>query len=244
MTARFKPIVLAAATLCLSSTPAFAQSSVSRYGLIDVSAGRFQDAGAVKTNRVDSGNMATSYFGFSGKEDLGGGMKAKFAIESFLRADTGEQGRFGGDVYWTRAAWVGLEGGFGSTTLGRTTNQFFVSTLIFNAFGDAFGYSPSIRQVLVPSGPLKFLGDTGWSNSLLYSSPSVGGFSVNLQGALGEKAASTTGNSAGANVLYFGGPFAATLAYQQAKHGLNGGTPVASRTSSRPRSVRRMTSPP
>jgi predicted porin len=224
MTRPLKSVALAAATLCLSA-PAFAQSSVSLYGLIDMSAGQFQDAGAEKVKKVESGNMATSFLGFSGKEALGGNLKAKFAIETFMRADTGAYGRFNGDVYWARAAWVGLEGDFGSTTLGRTTNQFFVSTLIFNAFGDAFGYSPAIRQVLIPKPQmLAFLGDTGWSNSILYSSPSSGGFSFNLQGALGE--GTQPGRNVGANVLYFGGPFAATVAYQQVKQGLSGFTPA------------------
>lgn len=221
MTRTLTSVALAAATLCLSA-PAFAQSSATIYGLIDMSAGQFQDAGAEKVTKAQSGNMATSFLGFSGKEDLGGNLKAKFAIETFLRADTGEAGRFGGDVYWARAAWVGLQGDFGSTTLGRTTNQFFVSTLIFNAFGDSFGYSPSIRQVLTPSvvhsQMLPFLGDTGWSNSILYSSPSAGGFSFNLQGSLGE--GSQPGRNVGGNVLYFGGPFAATVAVQQVKQGI------------------------
>lgn len=221
-----KPVALAAAALCLSYAPARAQS-VNLYGLIDVAAGQFQDAGTPKVKKVQSGNMSTSYFGFSGKEPLSATLKAKFAIEGFLLADTGASGRFGGDAFWARAAWVGLEGDFGSTVLGRTTNQYFVSTLIFNAFGDSFNFSPSIRQVLIPKAAmLPFLGDTGWSNSLLYQSPNMGGVSINLQGALGEGSASAVGHSAGGNVLYFGGPVSATFAYQRVKHGLSGFTPA------------------
>lgn len=227
MTRTLKSVALAAATLGLSSA-AFAQSSASIYGLVDMSAGQFQDAGAPKVKKAQSGNMATSFLGFKGTEDLGGTIKAKFSIESFLRADTGESGRFGGDVFWARAAWVGLSGDFGTTVLGRTTNQFFVSTLIFNAFGDSFGYSPSIRQVLTPSvvhpQMLAFLGDTGWSNSMLYSSPNMGGLSINLQGSLGEGTAK--GRNVGANALYFAGPFAATVAYQKVEQGVSGFTPA------------------
>ncbi|GAB4552664.1 MAG: porin [Rhizobacter sp.] len=229
MTHPLKAVALAAAFSCLP-VAALAQSSASVYGLIDMSAGQFQDAGAEKIYKAQSGNMATSFLGFKGTEELGGTIKANFAIETFLRADTGEAGRFGGDVFWARAAWVGLQGEFGATKLGRTTNQFFVSTLIFNAFGDSFGYSPSIRQVLTPSvvhpQMLAFLGDTGWSNSILYSSPSSGGFSFNLQGSLGEGAASARGRNVGVNVLYFGGPFAATVAAQQVKQGISGFTPA------------------
>jgi predicted porin len=212
MTPSFKS--LAAVAVLGACSTSWAQSSVSVYGLIDLSAGQFQNAGATKIARLDSGNMATSYLGFKGTEDLGGGLKAKFALESFLRADTGAYGRFGGDNFWTRAAWVGLEGGFGTVSAGRTTNQFFLSTLLFNAFGDSFGYSPSIRQFLTPSTGMAWYGDTGWSNSALYQSPKFGGLSVNLQGALGEGAANATGPSYGGNVIYFGGGFGATFAYQ------------------------------
>ena len=224
-----KSIALAAATLCLSAT-AFAQSSVNLYGLVDMSAGQFQDAGANKIWMAQSGNMATSFVGFKGTEDLGGGLKAKFSIETFLRADTGAAGRFGVDAFWARAAWVGLSGAFGTTTLGRTTNQFFVSTLVFNAFTDSFGYSPSIRQVLTPSSVhsqmLAWLGDTGWSNSILYQSPNMGGLSINLQGALGE--GTQKGRNAGANALYFNGPFAATVAYQRVQQGILGAPTIQS----------------
>jgi len=234
MTRTFKPAALAAAAALGLSASAYAQSSVSAYGLIDMAAGQFQDAGAGDIKKAQSGGMSTSYLGFAGTEELGGGIKAKFALESFFLADTGAFGRFNGDTFWARAAWVGLAGDFGQTALGRTTNTYFVSTLLFNAFGDSFGYSPAIRQVLTPSsvhggpaGSLAFLGDTGWSNSVLYSSPKWGGFSFNLQGALGEGNPGAVGASYGGNVLYFGGPFAATLAYQHVEHGVSGFTPAA-----------------
>jgi predicted porin len=232
MTRTLKSVALAAATLCLSA-PAWAQSSVSAYGLIDMAAGQYQLAGAEKIYRAESGGMSTSFLGFAGTEDMGGTLKAKFALEGFFLSDTGASGRFGGDAFWARAAWVGLAGDFGQTALGRTTNQFFVSTLLFNAFGDSFGYSPAIRQVLTPTvqhpQSLAFLGDTGWSNSILYNSPKLGGFSFNLQGALGEGAAGTTGASYGGNALYFGGPFAATVAYQHVEHGVSAFTPAVQR---------------
>ena len=129
------------------------------------------------------------------------------------------------------SAW---QGDFGSTTLGRTTNQFFVSTLIFNAFGDSFGYSPSIRQVLTPTVQhpqlLAFLGDTGWSNSILYTSPKFGGFSFNLQGALGEGAAGATGaQRAAATCCTSAARSPPPWPTQQVKHGVSGFTPAIQR---------------
>ena len=218
--------VVAAAVLGLGlAAGAQAQSSVSLYGLVDVSAGQFQTAGATKLWRAQGGTMSTSFLGFKGAEDLGGGLKAVFAIETFMRLDEGAAGRFNGDAFWARAANVGLQGSFGSSRLGRNTTPLFVSTLIFNAFGDSFGFSPSIRQLFTPSTGLAFFGDTGWNNSLAYSSPNFGGLSLNLVGNLGEGATGATGKNIGGNVLFFAGPFAATAAYQQVKNSAFGTPP-------------------
>jgi predicted porin len=200
-------------------TMAQAQSSVSVYGLMDMSAGQFQAAGAEKVWKAESGNMTTSFLGFKGTEDLGGGLKARFQIEHFLRLDAGAAGRYNGDAFWARTAFVGLQGAFGASSLGRNTTPLFVSTLLFNPFGDSFGFSPSIRHWFLGA----VAGDTGWSNSLAYNSPKYGGLSVNLLGNLGEGAAGAQGKNLGGNLLYFGGPFAATLAWQQVR---NGGLPV------------------
>lgn len=208
---------IAAAAALLAAASAQAQSTVSVYGLIDMSVGQFQNVGGDKVWKAENGNMSTSYYGFRGTEDLGGGLKAKFAIESFLRADTGSAGRFNADVYWARSAYVGLEGAFGSTTLGRNTTPLFVSTLIFNPFGDSFGFSPSIRQYYLGA----LLGDSGWSNSLRYISPSLGGATVNLMASLDEGAGQ--GKNLSASVLYFAGPLAATAAWQSVKTGFFGG---------------------
>jgi predicted porin len=218
-------IATAAAALALPHT-AQAQSSVSAYGLMDMSAGQYQTTGSsTKLWRAQSGNMTTSFLGFKGSEDLGGGLKGVFTIEHFLRLDTGDAGRFNGDAFWARSAYVGLSGAFGTSKLGRNTTPLFVSTLIFNALGDSFGYSPSIRQLFTPAtglGMLPFFGDTGWNNSLAYNSPNFSGLSLNLLGNLGEGAAGATGKNIGANVLYFAGPFAATVAAQQVKNGAFG----------------------
>jgi predicted porin len=210
--------LLAVAALATMGS-AHAQSSVQAYGLVDMSAGKFQSAGAVSDKAVQSGNMSTSYIGFGGKEDLGGGLSAKFALESFLRADSGSAGRFTGDAFWARAANAGLVGSFGTVTLGRNTPALFVSTLVFNAFGDSFGYSPSIRHYYT-SGTVT--GDSGWNQSISYVSPNLGGLSAQVQVAGND--GTSFGRKTGGNVLYFSGAFAGTVAYQKVKAGSNDGT--------------------
>ena len=196
------------ATLALGAQ---AQSSVNVYGLMDLSVGSTKAPGGTATTAVDSGKLTTSYYGFGGREDLGGGLAATFRIEGFLRAASGDAGRFTGDSQFSRTASVGLSSArLGSVTLGRNTTALFVSTLGFNAFGDSFGYSPSIRHYFT-SGTTT--GDSGWSDSLAYNSPVWGGFKA------GAMVTSKTGNGGNwsVNLGYGAGPLAVSLVHQQVK---------------------------
>lgn len=214
-----RPAAMAAAALLaaqLWGTEAKAQSTVSVYGLLDVAAGQFQVAGGPKIKRLDSGNFSTSYLGFKGSEDLGGGLKANFALESFLLVDAGTAGRVNNvDGFWGRNANVGLSGDFGNLRFGRMGPPLFVSTLLFNAFGDSFGYSPSIRQYYNAPYGTPLVGDSGWNNSIGYSTPRLGGLTANVQVAAGEGAATSRGPNWGANLVYFGGPVGLTFAWQK-----------------------------
>jgi len=206
----------AAAALALAGA-ADAQT-VQLYGLMDMSAGRFQPSGSASVWRADSGAMTTSFIGIKGSDDLGGGIRAKFAFEHFLRADTGQVGRFDGDAFWARDAYVGLSGAFGASVLGRNTTPLFVSTLLFNAFGDSFAFSPSIRLVFTPR-LMPFYGDSGWDNSIFYTSPDNDGLTYNLIANLGEASPGSTGKNMGFNLMYDKGPLAATIVWQRVKNG-------------------------
>ncbi|EWS65322.1 Outer membrane protein (porin) [Hydrogenophaga sp. T4] len=91
MQSAFKHLALGSAVF-LTALGAQAQSSVSVYGLLDLSMGSTKAPGGSSVKTVDSGKMTTSYFGFGGKEDLGGGLSAVFKLESFMRAHTGARG--------------------------------------------------------------------------------------------------------------------------------------------------------
>lgn len=212
-----------AALAALGATAVQAQSSVSIYGLIDLSIGSTKAPGGTASKNVNSGNMSTSFIGFKGNEDLGGGMSTVFAIESFMRNDTGAAGRFDGDTFWARSAYVGLTSGAGTLTIGRITTSLFVNTLLFNSFGDSFGFSPAIRQTFTSSTAprtqatdVQVSGDTGWSDSVKYNSPSFGGLSFTAHAAAGE---GVGGRNFGLSALYFGGPFAAGFAWQKVEKG-------------------------
>lgn len=126
-----KKTVLAAAALSLATGAAFAQSSLQLYGVVDLSVENVKVDGTAGITRVSTSNAATSRIGFKGTEDLGGGLKANFVLESAVGADVGSAGS-SNDLketdgesaktttrFFDRAAWVGLSGGFGAIRIGR-----------------------------------------------------------------------------------------------------------------------------
>jgi predicted porin len=219
----FTKLLLSAALASAFASSAMAQTNVKLVGLVDTFAGSMRNAGDAKSTAVvNSGGMTTSWFGFTGSEDLGGGLAAKFALTSFFRGDTGAVGRFTGDTFWARDAHVGLAGGFGEISLGRDLAPNFLPTILFNPFGDSFTFSPLVLQTQVPlfnatGFASSIAGDTGWSNEIMYTTPSFGGLTANLHYQFGEVAGNTGKNNVGANVLYFNGPLSLTAFYQRVK---------------------------
>jgi predicted porin len=214
---KLKNFLLTAALGGAFVSPAMAQSSVTVNGLIDNYVGKVQTSGNRSTTALNSGGLTTSWIGFKGSEDLGGGLKANFLLTSFLQADTGVQGRFTGDTLFSRDANVGLSGGFGAISLGRELAPQFLPTILFNPFGDSYTFSPLLLQMNIPNTGWTnaVASDTGWSNSIRYTTPSFGGLTANLHYQLGERAGDNGKNNIGANVLYFGGPLALTAFYHK-----------------------------
>ncbi len=212
--------ILALAVLAACAAGAHAQSSVQATGLVDVYVGSMKNSGdADRTNVLGSGGMTTSWFGFKGSEDLGGGLKANFLLTGFMRADTGTPGRFNGDPFFSRDALVSLSGDFGGVTLGRTVAPNFVPTIMMNPFGDSFTFSPLVlHQNIALFNSTGWAGtnpsDTGWSNQVIYSSPKVGGFNANLHYQFGEQQGQSSKNNVGLNVNYANGPLALTAFYE------------------------------
>lgn len=215
---------LAAAAMTASLVqPAMAQSGVTLYGQVDAFVGTTRASGGERAAIVGAGGMQTSYWGMRGAEELGGGIKAIFDLNGFYRVDTGRFGRSDTDGFLTRSAYVGLQSSkYGTVRLGRNTTPYFLSTILFNPLVDSYNFGPSIFQTYKTSTDGRvfdpgIIGDSGWSNSVVYSSPTVGGLTVNLIYAFGEQPGSTGQNKWGGNVTYFSGAFAATAAFQQVR---------------------------
>lgn len=219
--------IAAVALISSLSGIAAAQSTVTVYGLLDIAAGRFTgpatgvNAQDKSIYRIEGGGMSTSFLGFRGSEDLGGGLAASFDLATFMRNDTGQVGRgdaipapvnVGADTFWSRAAWVGLSSSsLGRVRLGNVTSLMFFNSITSNAFGDSTVFSP-INLVTFIGGPLT--GGTGWTNQVVVDSPVWGGFSASAARALSE---SQGGANSALRLAYAQGPLAGSIAWQSVK---------------------------
>ncbi|HET8694450.1 MAG TPA: porin, partial [Aquabacterium sp.] len=210
-----KKTLLALAALAATSA-AFAQSSVTLYGVVDMSLEKVK--GDHQVTRVSSGNLATSRIGVKGTEDLGGGMKTNFVLESAVAADTGANGG-GSTRFFDRAAWVGLQGGAGELRLGRQDSSIGILA------GDSSILGAQAYDDLVIVGTRAGKGYRRVDNAVTYLLPSmVPGVTAQLQYSTAGGTSTATGTEAygqpgnytknyGLNVKYSEGPVFAGLGY-------------------------------
>jgi predicted porin len=111
-----KTLVLA--SLLAAFGAASAQSSVTLYGYGDIGYGKGIVAkGATSVTEMNPGtaDVGGIRVGIKGTEALGGGLTAKFGLETgSIAGDTGATA-----LDFSRALWVGVAGGFGDVRLGR-----------------------------------------------------------------------------------------------------------------------------
>lgn len=194
-----------AAGMAMSCGGAVAESSVAIYGLLDAYAGKKQLAsasGASSTN-LDAGGLTTSFWGFRGSEDLGGGLSAIFDISGSFRPDSGETGRYTGDPVFSRSSWVGLQGGAGTLRLGRMSSPNFLLAIRLNPYAESTSFGPYLLHTYVGGQPLEAavasggpaaVSDSGYSNALTYTSPRWRGLQGAASYSLGEVANSDSAN--------------------------------------------------
>ncbi|MBN3759723.1 porin [Burkholderia sp. Ac-20365] len=235
-----KKTILAAAALGSFSLAAHAQSSVTLYGLLD--------AGVTYANKVatstghDSlvkygdGVASGSRWGLRGTEDLGGGLKAIFVLESGFSTGDGTSGQ--GGALFGRQAFVGLaKDGIGSVTFGRQysfSTDYIGANYTMGSQTPAGNYAYHINDLdqltssrinnAVKFSSANFAGLTfgamyGFSNSTQFAgTPTTTAGTTTTQG-------SSSTYSFGAN--YANGPFGIGAAYTNIRFP-NGATPAFS----------------
>lgn len=208
--------LIALAALATLSGAALAQSSVTIYGRLDASVGSERIDG-VSTSKLFSGNLTTSRLGFRGTEDLGGGLRANFQLESALTVDDGTAG----GLRFNRASWVGLSGGFGQVRLGLADSPFkdIYDMGVSNNLYDSEFTPTKIGYLSGTVGSASGVTDytSRPSNLVRYDTPNFGGFTGSVAYAFDENVAPSTANSqiTAFNLRYRGGPLDVGLGYQE-----------------------------
>ncbi len=198
-----KKTLLAVAVLGTFAGSAAAQSSVTLYGVADANVERIK--GATSLNRISSGGVQGSRWGLRGTEDLGGGLRAVFQLESGFNIDTGTSGQ--GGALFGRQAYVGLAGGFGAVRLGRQ----------YSPMDDVAGMVGTKTYDVLSVVPIIGNGDYNRvNNAITYLTPKLGGFTAQVQYSLGEERASSNtskdfGKQYSMHAMYSGGPLSAGL---------------------------------
>lgn len=195
---------IAIAAFGLATGGAWAQSSVTIYGIAD--AGLVHESGAAPAVTNLGGGVASgSRLGFKGKEDLGGGLAANFVLENGLNIDNGSAAQ--GGLLFGRQAFVGLSGNFGAATLGRQYSPYYK---VLRDVADPFaaGLAGRAGNIMATN--------TRINNMIEYVAPKLGGFSADLAYGLGEVAGNSAGSrNLGAAVGYARGPLTVKLAHHQ-----------------------------
>lgn len=166
--------LISAAVLAACTIPAaHAQSSVTLYGIVDVGvfSTRTEVAGVSnRTTGMVSGGQSGSRWGLRGSEDLGGGLKANFRLESGINANNGTSGQ--NSRAFGRAAWVGLSGGFGEVRFGRQ------ATVASDYFARVSPFGSSWSNAAIGKSGFRASDTPRFDNSITYYSPNFSGFSV------------------------------------------------------------------
>jgi predicted porin len=157
-------------------------------------------------------------FGVLGAEDLGGGLKANFKLESGFSGATGAQQYT--NAMFGRTAYVGLsQPTYGEFRVGRQYPAYYQALAPYSVTNFLSGYLGA------HPGDIDGM-DTVYrsNNEIFYQSPQFFGFSASGSYSLGGVPDSlNAGSTWSAALQYFGGPIGAAVAFQRANNSTNGG---------------------
>jgi len=207
-----------AIALALAAPAAFAQSSVTVYGVVDIT-GQYIKGAATTIRENSNGGLAGSRLGFKGTEDLGGGYYFDFTLEAGLNIDTGSSAQ-GGALFGRQAFGALRSNTFGTVSAGRQYSSLYIQSGDFSAFGNvtgtgastaviggyAGGYEPIQGGGTATAAPATTVasavnatnseslngGPARVNNSLRYTSPSFEGFKFSALYGAGEVTGGTT----------------------------------------------------
>ena len=198
------------ALAALAATGAFAQSSVTISGNIDLAVVNAKTADGQTFSGIQNGPTSTSKIIFAGVEDLGGGLKAIFRANTTIAADRGNTfqrninpdlgtGTAGasatnqGLAFGDRDLYIGLSGGFGELRVGRNQSISDDNNNAGGNHGSVWTYfmansaaQAGVNTAFGAAAPA--LGAAGRiADSFKYASPVFNGFQVQALYGFGER---------------------------------------------------------
>ena len=212
---------IAAVSLATCAGAALAQSSVTLYGVLDTNIEYVNKMSSIApgsagypgpaASRValSSGALSGSRWGLRGEDDLSGGNKALFVLESGFGVDDGKLQQ-GGRLFG-RQAFVGLDTGFGKFTFGRQYTAIFDTLANFSSTAYATQYEPVVAMTGLnfrSDNTAKYTGTFGGVTAIAHWSFGNGVFGA---GEVPGQFKRDSGYGAGLN--YAGNAFGAALAY-------------------------------
>lgn len=199
--------LLTGACAALLSAPAWAQSSVTLYGSIDVGIDYVSNSNGKSLVQESSGKRTPDRFGFLVKEDLGGGNTAFARLESGFVTNTGAQ--INPTSFFNRDAYVGLSNDrWGALSLGN------IDDFVYEYVGALNNSVPGISSFYTP-GNLDGLANThAMNNAVRYETINYGGFQAGVMDGFGNQAGNfSAGRQYSAGAQYSNGTVRLGAAY-------------------------------
>ncbi|MBN3807974.1 porin [Paraburkholderia sp. Ac-20347] len=206
-----KKTLILAGVLGAFAMSAHAQSSVTLYGSLDAGIVYANNAGGHSLWAQGSGALSHNYFGLKGSEDLGGGLKAIFTLESGFNIGNGSFSE--SNSIFNRQAYVGLQSDqYGALTLGRqydSMNQYLAPLSEAGAgFGNNLAGHPFDNDNFAQTFSIK--------NAVKYSSANYSGFQFGgMYGFSNEADGFANSRAWSAGASYSNGPLNVAAGYLQ-----------------------------
>nr|WP_315261181.1 porin [uncultured Limnohabitans sp.] len=198
------------AIAALAATSAFAQSSVTIYGQLDSGIYNIKKANGVNTATVyGDGSTFSPILGFKGTEDMGGGLKAGFDLQTDVQSNNGGENQNG---QFRRQANASLAGKFGEVKLGLTTNPIIATN------GALMPTGANGNSVSTSTSSAMGYADFYTKNAVTYTTPAFMGLTGQVQRGMSNNIESQSAGSVTAySLAYVNGPLEVRYAAQDRK---------------------------
>lgn len=197
----------AVAALGLCGT-ARAQDAVTLYGLLSIGVAYVSNEGGHAATKMVPGTMQNNRWGLRGTEDLGGGARGIFVLESGFALDDGKSQQ-GGRLFG-RQAYVGLgHDTYGTLTLGRQYDAVFDTLTGMSAPVAAAGLATHIGD------NDNVFGSFRHNNAIKYISPDWGGLRMEASYAMSDASNAANNRAFSVGATYASGPLKLAGAFMQ-----------------------------